>query len=91
MIPLPRPQIVLSQNSKLASRRNRVVLQRAKVFALSHESHILPFASLEKTLNRSPPGSFLPLPTVCALFIVPDSPIKTHNARTLQRFSPIHF
>jgi len=91
MIHLVQPQIALSQNSKPASRWNRVVLRRLKALAVSHGSHILLFTGPEKTLNRSPPGSVPQLPTVCALFVVPDSPIKTHSTRTLQRFSPIHF
>ena len=88
---LVQPQIVFSQNSKPASQWRRVVLRHLQVLAVSHGSHILLFASPEETLNRSPPGSFLPLPTVCALFTVPDSPIKTHSTGTFQRFSPMHF
>src|SRR5208283_2232034 len=84
-------QLGRSNNSRLSSPSSGVVRQHAKPFAVSQARHIWPRASPPKTAHYSAPCSFLSLPTTRPLDLAPQSPIKTHNTPTLQRFSPIHF
>src|SRR6266480_4405233 len=91
MIHPARPQIALAKNSQPSSQRNRLVARSSETLALRQESHIPPCTSPQRSTNCSPTSSFPKQPTVCSLFVLSDSPIKTHRARISQRFSPIHF
>src|ERR1700730_11182646 len=91
MIHRARPQIALSKNSKPSSQRNRLVARVLNTFRSAKNPHsvrykppeVSPFADQQSHLrNCLMAGSLL---------IVSASSNKTHSARILQRFSPIHF
>src|ERR1700740_811149 len=91
MIQPTRLPIDLAWSSKPSSQRNRLVARSSEPFTDSQESHILSCVGPVKYPHRGPPGLLQHLPTLCSLFGVADSPIKTHSSDTKQRLSPIHF